>query len=157
MKRKSFYSIKYAIAAVLIFFSQPALAADEFTKVGPSKHAVSETIDRLESALKSKGINVMARIDHAAGAKKAGLDLPPTTLLIFGNPKLGTPLMQSNRMIALDLPMKALAWEDEDGKVWLSYTTPETLKARHDIGDRDKVFEKMTGALANFAKAATGD
>ena len=93
--------------------------------------------------------------DHAAGAKSAGLDLKPTELLIFGNPKLGTPLMQTNRMIALDLPMKVLAWEDAEGVVWLSYTRPDYLFQRFQITDRAEVEKQMSGALAKLSKAAT--
>ena len=123
----------------------------------PSKHSVAETLDRLDAVLRKKGITIFARVDHAAGAEKAGLTLPPTELLIFGNPKLGTPLMTSNRGIAIDLPMKALAWQDAEGRVWLSYTDPARLKARWGIEGRDAVFDKMTGALDKLTGVATGD
>ena len=83
-----------------------------------SRHPVKETIDRLEAAVKAAGISVFARIDHAAGATSVGMPLRPTELLIFGNPKGGTPLMQSRQAIGLDLPLKMLAWEDGSGKVW---------------------------------------
>ena len=132
----------------------PALASDSIV-TKPSAHSVSKTLDRLTKILESKGITVFGRVDHAAGAKKVGADMPATELLIFGNPKLGTPLMQSNRAVGLDLPMKALAWEDKDGKVYLSYTAPAELKSRHGIADRDKVFAAMTGALNNLTNAAT--
>lgn len=119
---------------------------------------VSTTIDRLASALKTKGITIFARVDHAAGAKAAGLELRPSQLLIFGNPKLGTPLMQSNALIGLDLPMKMLAWEDADGTTYLSYTAPAELLARYDISGRDEVFAKMATALGRFAQlAVTGE
>ncbi|MEM9027353.1 MAG: DUF302 domain-containing protein [Pseudomonadota bacterium] len=132
-----------------------AASAEGITVTKPSAHSVAVTLDRLTKILESKGITVFARVDHAAGAKKAGAKLPPTQLLIFGNPKLGTPLMQSNRAIGLDLPMKALAWEDKDGKVFLTYTAPAALKSRHAITDRDKVFQTMTGALNGLTTAAT--
>lgn len=133
--------------------SLPAAAADELT-VKASKHSVKETLDRLTAALKDKGITPVARVDHAAAAKAAGLDLKPTEVLLFGNPKLGTPLMQINRHIAIDLPMKVLAWEDEASKVWIGYTSPETLKARYKIEGRDDVLKAMAGALEAFASAA---
>lgn len=130
-------------------FSTSALANDQIKTI-ESKYSVKETLDRLSVILKKKGIKVMARVNHAAGAKAAGLDLPPTELLIFGNPKLGTPLMQSQRLIGLDLPMKVLAWQNAAGKTNVSYTTPAALKARHGITDRDKIFGVMTKALAGL-------
>ena len=139
----------------IILMSVPSLA-DGHIKTIASKFSVSETLDRLTKILESKGIKVMARVDHAGGAKSAGLELPATQLLVFGNPKLGTPLMQANRMIGLDLPMKAMAWEDKAGKVFLSYTTPAALKERHQVGKRDKIFGKMTKALAGLTAAAAG-
>jgi len=97
----------------------------------PSKFSVSETADRLESLLKSKGVKIFARIDQAAEAKSVGLSMPETELLIFGDPKAGTPLMLKFPSLALDLPLKALIWQSTDGRVWLSYNAPEYLKARH--------------------------
>lgn len=128
--------------------------ADDGMVVKQSAHSVAATLDRLAKILTSKGITVFTRVNHAAGAKKAGLELKPTELLIFGNPKLGTPLMMSNPKIGIDLPMKALAWEDDAGKVWLAYTKPDAMKARHGIGDKDPVFKKMTGALGKLTDAA---
>ena len=138
-----------------ILMSGPSMADGNFKTI-ESKYSVSETLDRLTKILKSKGIKVMARVDHAGGAKSAGLKLPATQLLIFGNPKLGTPLMQANRMIGLDLPMKALAWEDKAGKVFLSYTTPQALKERHQVNTNDKIFGTMTKALGGLTAAAAG-
>ncbi len=130
-----------------------AVAADELA-IKPSKHSVKETLDRLTETLKSKGITPVARVDHAAAAKAAGLELKPTEVLLFGNPKLGTPLMQANRHSAIDLPMKVLAWEDDAGRVWIAYTPPETLKARYKIEGRDEVLKSMAGALEAFTNAA---
>jgi uncharacterized protein (DUF302 family) len=96
-----------------------------------SARGVKDTIDRLESEVKSKGMTVFARIDHASGAKKAGLPLRPTELLIFGDARGGTPLMQAAQTIGIDLPLKALAWEDAEGKVWLSYNEPAWIADRH--------------------------
>ena len=122
-----------------------------------SAHDVATTLDRLAAALTDAGITVFARIDHAAGAAGVGEALAPTELLIFGNPRLGTPLMQSEPAIGLDLPLKALAWENADGQVWLAYTDPSALAARYGIADRAEVFERMAGALARLTSAATGE
>lgn len=142
------------ILAVALFAVLTPARADDPLIVKQSAYPVSQTLDRLAEVLKNKGITVFTRIDHGAGAKSAGLALKPTQVLIFGNPKLGTPLMQANRHIAVDLPMKAVAWEDDDGKVWLGYTSPDALKARFGIEGKDAVFAKMTGALDNFTAAA---
>ncbi|PHM06745.1 hypothetical protein CK516_31525 [Nostoc sp. 'Peltigera malacea cyanobiont' DB3992] len=100
-----------------------------------SPYAVSATIDRLEAILQAKGITVFARIDQQAEAEKVELSLPPTQLLLFGNPKAGTPLMVAEPTIALDLPLKVLAWEATDGKVWVSYNDPNYLKQRFSLSD----------------------
>ncbi len=102
----------------------------------PSPYPVKETIDRLEILLESKGARIFARIDQRAEAVNAGLKMRPTELLIFGDPKAGTPLMNAFPSLALDLPLKALAWESVDGQVWLSYNAPEYLAERHQL---DKV------------------
>jgi uncharacterized protein (DUF302 family) len=113
-------------------------------------------MNRLETAVKAKGMTVFARIDHAAGAASAGLPLRPTELVIFGNAKGGTPLMQSVQTIGIDLPLKALVWQDAAGKTWLSYNDPEWLAKRHGLGgETEAAVKMMTGALAAFAKAAT--
>ena len=133
--------------------SLPATAADELT-IKSSKYSVKETVDRLAAALKDKGITPVARVDHAAAAKGVGQELKPTEVLLFGNPKLGTPLMQTNRHVAIDLPMKVLVWEDDASKLWIGYTAPETLKRRYQIEGRDDVLKTMAGALEAFANAA---
>jgi len=123
----------------------------------PSVHSVKDTVDRLEAAVKMKGMSVFARIDHAAGARDAGLALRPTELLIFGNARGGTPLMQAVQTIGIDLPLKALAWEDEAGKVWLSYNEPAWLAARHGAADRlAEATQRLAGAVTGVAKAAAG-
>ena len=116
---------------------------------------VKATADRLENNLKQKGMTVFIRIDHAAGAQKVGKTLRPTELVIFGNPKVGTPLMQCSQSVAIDLPQKALIWEDEKGQVWLSYNDPHYLAERHGLTGCAEVIKKMENALSNFAKAAT--
>jgi len=100
-----------------------------------SAHSVSETLARLEAIVQSKGIPILALIDHSGDAARAGLEMHPTKLLIFGNAKAGTPLMIASPTLAIDLPLKALVWEDADGKVWLSYNSPAYLKQRHAIPD----------------------
>jgi uncharacterized protein (DUF302 family) len=101
----------------------------------PSPYTVPETLDRLESILRQKNVNIFARVDHSGEAEKVGLKMPPTQLLIFGNPKGGTPLMLAAPLSAIDLPLKALAWQDAEGKVWLSYNDPQYLKSRYGLAD----------------------
>jgi uncharacterized protein (DUF302 family) len=119
-----------------------------------SANSVTETIDRLEAAVKGKGLTVFARIDHAAGAKKVDLPLRPTELIIFGSPKIGTPLMQAQQTAGLDLPLKVLAWEDEGGKVWLAYEAPADMAAAHGLPNDNPLIKQITGALDNFTNAA---
>lgn len=119
-----------------------------------SMHSVKDTLDKFEAVLKKKGITVFARINHAAGAKKIGQELAPTELVIFGSPKMGTPLMTASRKTGIDLPLKLLAWKDDGGKVWIAYNDPEYLKARHQVKGRDKVFSAMAKALDGLTNAA---
>jgi uncharacterized protein (DUF302 family) len=122
-----------------------------------SQHAVKATIDRLQSAAKTKGLTIFARVDHAAGATSVGLPLRPTELLIFGNARGGTPLMQLAQTIGIDLPLKALAWEDAAGKTWLSYNDPVWLAARHGVAEQSAAVTKtLANALAALAREATG-
>lgn len=120
-----------------------------------SSHSVKMTLDRLEAALKEKGIRVVVRWDHAGAAQGVGMPLRPMEVLIFGNPKLGTPFMQSNPKSGLDLPLKVLAWQDAAGAVWVGYTAPADLAARYQIGDRADVVQKMTGVLDALTNQAT--
>ncbi len=122
-----------------------------------SRVSVKETIDLLEADLRGKSIMIFARIDHARGAASVGLPLRPSELLIFGNPKVGTPLMQSNATIGIDLPLKILAWQDAGGKVWLTYNDPSWLARRHHLGpSTDANVNVMATLLGNLAKAAVG-
>ncbi|MGA9138121.1 MAG: DUF302 domain-containing protein [Methylovirgula sp.] len=117
--------------------------------------SVGEAIDRLETALRARGVTIFARIDHAAGAASVGMALRPTEVLIFGNPKAGTPLMQDKQTVGLDLPLKMLAWQDADGKVWITYNDPTWLARRHWLDDTaEPAVEALAVVLANFAKAA---
>jgi uncharacterized protein (DUF302 family) len=120
-----------------------------------STRGVGETLDRLEAALRTKGITVFARFDHRAGAEAAGLQLRPTQVLVFGNPIAGTKLMQADQRIGIDLPLKALAWEDAAGKVWISWNEPEWLAARHALDPATQaVVAGMASGLAGLAEAA---
>jgi uncharacterized protein (DUF302 family) len=121
----------------------------------PSSHGASETVARLKALLDQKKIQVFAHIDHAAEAKKVGMSLRPTQVLIFGNPRAGTPLMQSQQTIGLDLPLRVLVWEDGASKVWLTYRRPERLAQRHHIVGHDESVKALDTGLAGLARAAT--
>lgn len=138
----------------LMFFATGsiAFAADGLVEVKSPK-SVKETMDRLEKIVKQRGLNVFARIDHAAGASKVGQNLRPTELLIFGNPKGGTPLMMCGQTTGIDLPLKALVWEDASRQVWLGYNDPVYIAKRHAITNCVDV-EKLRKALAGIAAAA---
>lgn len=116
-----------------------------------SRYSVEETVDRLQHLLESKHIKIFARVDHGREASAAGLSLRPTQVLIFGDPKMGTPLMQASPLIAIDLPLKALAWEDASGKVWLTYNSPEFLQDRYALGSG--VIKNIAG-IAGLIEAA---
>jgi len=120
-----------------------------------SKHSVTETINKLQAALTKKGMTIFKRINHTAGANRVGLQLRPTELLIFGNPKVGTPLMQCSQTAALDLPQKALAYKDKNGQVWLAYNDPAYMANRHHIHGCEKAIQKVANALAKFSRIAT--
>jgi uncharacterized protein (DUF302 family) len=121
-----------------------------------SSFGPKDTMNRLEAAVQAKGMTIFARIDHAAGATEVGLSLRPTEVLIFGNAKGGTPLMNSVQTIGLDLPLKALVWQDASGDTWLSYNDPAWLAKRHGIGaETEPAVDTMTAALNAVAKAAT--
>lgn len=141
------------VLILALVFSQNAFAEGQLIVV-ESKFDVKESADRLVAALGEKGIKVVARIDHAAGAKAAGLDMPPTEVVMFGNPKLGTPLMLANPEIAVELPMKIVIWQDKGGKIQLGYLNPSSLKQRYAISDKDEVFNAMSSALAGLSKSA---
>lgn len=122
----------------------------------PSDFSVPETIDRLAGIVTSKGLSIFARIDHAANARQAGLSLRPTCLIIFGNPRAGTPLMQENQISGIDLPVKALAWQDETGKVWLTYNEASWLVSRHHLTEKtEAVIKSMEEGMKNICFAAT--
>jgi uncharacterized protein (DUF302 family) len=121
-----------------------------------SSYDPKETMERLVAAVSERGITVLARIDHAAAAAKVGMELRPTEVLVFGNPKVGTPLMQAEQTIGIDLPLRALVWQDSDSKTWLAYNDPNWLARRHraDRGT-DQTLVGMTNGLAAIAREAT--
>jgi uncharacterized protein (DUF302 family) len=129
------------------------MAAQGLTTI-KSRHGPQETMNRLDAAVRAKGMTVFARIDHAAGASAVGLSLNPTEVLIFGNAKGGTPLMQSAQTIGIDLPLKALVWQDASGDTWLSYNDPAWLAKRHGLGGTEAPIGSLTAALDAVAKVA---
>lgn len=139
----------------LLLLSTPtvALGADGLIRV-ESALSATETMDRFETNAKERGLTVFARIDHAAGAETVGKSLRPTELLIFGNPQGGTPFMECAQTAGIDLPLKALVWEDAEGQVWLGYNDPAYLAERHEVSDCP-VVETLREALANLAESST--
>ena len=143
----------HALAAVsMAALVSTASAADGLVAV-KSPHSAKATMDKLEEIVKQRGLNVFARIDHAAGASKVGKTLRPTELLIFGNPQGGTPLMECAQSVGIDLPLKALVWEDAAAQVWLGYNDPAFLAQRHAVAQCPAV-ENLRKALAGMADAA---
>jgi uncharacterized protein (DUF302 family) len=127
-----------------------APSTDGFVSI-PSRHSVDETVAKLTGVLKAKGITLFALVDHSGEAAKAGMTMPPTKLLIFGNPRAGTPLMLAAPGVAIDLPLKILVWQDAEGKVWLSWNSPEYLAQRHHLPPN---FEPVLAAAAALAGQA---
>ncbi len=120
-----------------------------------SANSVEETMDRLEAMIEEQGLIVVARVDHAANADGVGMELRPTQLLIFGNPELGTQLMQAEQTVGIDLPQKFLAWEAEDGTVYLGWNNPALLAERHGLEGQDELLDMISNALATLAEGAT--
>ena len=147
MKLQNFVFAIALVAAVSV-----ANAADGLVQV-KSELCVKATADKLDELARQRGLTVFARIDHAAGAAKVGKTLRPTQLLIFGNPKAGTPFMQCSQTVAIDLPLKALVWEDESGQVWVGYNDPAYVAARHEI-TQCPVVENIRKALSSLIEAS---
>ena len=143
------------IVILLCLFGVPAAYAADGVVTVKSHHSVKATADRLEDLLREKGMKVFARINHAAGAETIGQTLRPTELLLFGNPRVGTPLMKCAQRIGLDLPQKALIWQDRAGQVWLAYNDPTYLANRHGIVECAKMIPKVKKALKGFSMGAT--
>jgi uncharacterized protein (DUF302 family) len=142
-----------AVFGLILFVAGSAWGADGLVRV-KSAHAPGETIDRLEKLVKEKGLTVFARIDHAGGAAKVGKTLRPTELLIFGNPQGGTPLMECAQTAGIDLPLKAMAWQDAKGQSWLGYNDPVWIAQRHKA-PKCAAAANLKKALGAFAGAAT--
>jgi uncharacterized protein (DUF302 family) len=123
-----------ALSLVLASEASPMQKEEGIVQI-PSHHSVDETVDKLKAILNAKGVTMFALIDHSGEAGKVGMKMPPTKLLIFGNPKAGTPLMLASPSAAIDLPLKILVAEDAQGKVWISYNSPEYLQERHGLPD----------------------
>jgi uncharacterized protein (DUF302 family) len=138
----------YRFAAPLLLAASTLAGAADGLVALKSPHPAAETMNRFEAAAKAKGLNIFARIDHAAGAAKIGKTLRPTQVLIFGNPQGGTPFMECAQSVGIDLPLKALAWEDAQGQSWIGYNDPAWLAKRHDA--------PQCPAAAGLAKALAG-
>jgi len=145
--------IPYAVAALVLWaFVSMASAADGLIAL-KSPHSAKVTMDKLEALVRQRGLNVFARIDHAAGAAKVGKVLRPTEVLIFGNPQGGTPFMECAQSVGIDLPLKALVWEDASAQVWLGYNDPAFLAQRHEVA-QCPVVENLRNVLRALAEAA---
>lgn len=136
--------------------SSPSLVAGVETGAGlvtvPSAMTVADTVSRITAAVEANdALSIVATVDHAAAAQEAGLELPPTTLLLVGNPRAGTPLMQASRSVAIDLPQKLLVWEDEEGQTQVTYNDPAYLAQRHGIEGQDELLQMITQALEMLA------
>ena len=147
--------MKKVLFSLLVSLMMPftAQAADGMINVRSSFN-VAETADRLEAVLQQKGMKLLNRIAHSAGANQIGIELRDTELLIFGNPKVGSPLMKCQQTVAIDLPQKALIWQDENANVWISYNNPLYLKQRHNISGCDQLLSKVAKALSAIANSA---
>ena len=146
---------KVILAALsILFIAIPVAAADGVVDV-PSTFNVEETADRMVRILNKKGMTIFNRIKHSESAAKVGIELRKTELIIFGNPKVGSPLMACQQSVAIDLPQKALIWEDHNAKVWISYNDPRYLEKRHNISGCEEAITKIEKALAGIAKSAS--
>ena len=137
--------------------TRDSLGAQEGLINIPSHFDPKTTMDRLQAEIQNKGMELFARIDHAAGAAAVGLNLQPTELIIFGNARGGTPLMQSGQTVGIDLPLKALVWQDAKGKTFISYNEPSWIAQRHGISDAERVVSKMTALLSAITATAGGN
>jgi len=144
-------AILTALSVLLI--AVPVAAADGLVNV-QSAFNVEETADRMESILKEKDMTVFNRIKHSEAAAAVGIELRNTELILFGNPKVGSPLMKCQQSVAIDLPQKALIWEDDKATVWISYNNPRYLEKRHNITGCEEVISKIESALAGIAESA---
>ena len=139
---------------LFLLMSLPVMAGDGVINL-ESVYNVKETADRLENILTEKGMTIFNRINHSEGAANVGITLPDTELFIFGNPKVGSPLMKCQQTVAIDLPQKALIWAGDQGKVWISYNNPRYLEKRHNISGCEEVIAKIEKALSGITTAAS--
>lgn len=146
-------TIKLLLAVVFLVSGGQVFAADLIKK--KSANSVAETMDKLAAAVEGAGAKVFARVDHAAGAKSAGMKLRPTQMIMFGNPKLGTPALQASQTAGLDLPLRVVVFEDDAGAVFVAYHSPSQLAEDHGIPADAEVLKKMTGALDKLTGKAT--
>ncbi len=137
----------------LVAFGAAALAQDSMI-VKESPHSVDETLDRLAKAAEAKGLKVFSRIDHAGGAKSAGMELRPTQLLVIGNPEVGTPLMQADPRMALELPLRIASWQDAKRTVWIGYWSPEVFAVQYGVEGQDERLKNIAAALDALTAAA---
>lgn len=142
---------RFLMAIAIALFTPLSMAADGLVAL-KSPYSPQETMQRLETVVKARGLNVFARIDHTAGAAKVGMPLRPTELLIFGHPKGGTPFMQCAQTVGIDLPLKALVWEDESSQVWIGYNDPKFIAQRHGV-PKCAAVAKLGKVLAAIAEA----
>jgi uncharacterized protein (DUF302 family) len=147
------YKFGSIVLATLLSASPLYAGGDFITK--KSSNNIQVSMDRLENALKQRGVAIVARVDHAGAAQKADMKLRPTQVLIFGNPRLGTPLMHTSQQIGLDLPLKVLAWEDDKGQTWLTYENPGMMAGRHGVKEPADILKKMAGVLDAVTTEAT--
>lgn len=143
----------YLAALLVLFTATQTMAADGVINV-QSAFNVEETANRLENILNEKGMTIFKRVSHSEGAANVGIDMKPTELIIFGNPKVGSPLMKCQKSVAIDLPQKALIWEDSDSQAWISYNDPRYLEQRHQISGCEQALSKIEKALSAITKAA---
>jgi len=158
-KRRSLRAMQRIVMAVALAGAAGAAAGEapavpEGIIVVRSHHGVRATLDRLERILKAKGVTVALRWDHAARAKGVGLALRPTELLVFGNPRLGTRIMQGAQSAGIDMPLRALAWRDAEGRVWLGVTDPAWIAARHGAKGAEETVARMRAAVERLAREA---
>ena len=141
-------------ASLLVFLmSIPVMAAEGMINV-QSDYSVKETVERLENILKEKGMTIFTLVKHSEGAANIGIEMTDTELIIFGNPKVGSPLMKCQQTVAIDLPQKALIWADKQGKVWISYNDPRYLEKRHNISGCEEILVKIEKALSGITNTA---
>jgi uncharacterized protein (DUF302 family) len=142
--------VKVLVVSLLLLATGHVAASPEGLVTKASRYPVAETVERLDKVLKGAGMTVFATLDHAAAAEKTGLRMPPATVIVFGNPKGGTPMMLSAPTIGIDLPMKILVWEDAAGKAWVSYNTADFIARRHRLKGMEKQVQGLDGALGKL-------